>query len=88
MFVLGAGLITPASFACLGTPLKASSYRLKSIYLFIYLSGRISIYNYPLITEQLQGTCKNEESRHTGIIQPKCVSPSTYFVFMITSSMV
>ena len=30
MFVLGVGLITPASLACLSTPLKASSYRLKS----------------------------------------------------------
>ena len=49
----------------------------------LILSCRISIYNYPLITEQLQGTCKNENSRHTGIIQPKCVSPSTYFVSMI-----
>ena len=52
---------------------------LKNIYIYIYLSCRISIYNYPLITEQLQGTCKNENTRHTGIIQPKCVSPSTYF---------
>ena len=33
--------------------------------------------------KQLQGTCKNKNSRHTGIIQPKFVSPSTYFVFMI-----
>ena len=49
----------------------------------LILSCRISIYNYPLITEQLQGICKNENSRHTGIIQPKCVSPSTYFVSMI-----
>ena len=30
MFVLGAGLITPASLACLSTPFKASSYFLKS----------------------------------------------------------
>ena len=47
------------------------------------LSSSFSIYNYPLISEQLQGTCKNENSRRTSIIQPKCVSPGTYFVLTI-----
>ena len=45
----------------------------------------ISIYDYPLITEKLQGPSKNEKSRHTSNIQPKCVSPSTYFVLKIVN---